>query len=234
MAFSNQIKTRINKLLTNLSTDFDLSKLSKSPSRFNLTKLNWFNREYLKMMTLKEFAFRASQLRLTKAQKTELDLKVCDYLFLVDLSSGKIFGEKSGENWFCQNNFSPLGSSRQDLTYLENVAKITSSVNQKIDSSKLIKIANFKTQFTVSDRQPELVDLYFYPIKESQIIENDKHGWFDLDTIITDGKLINYPIWANFCEENDLQCFEPNLAILRQYLAWSLDKNRVTKLDEVG
>lgn len=34
---------------------FDLTKVQKSPAVFNEEKLNWFNREYLKMMSQKEF-----------------------------------------------------------------------------------------------------------------------------------------------------------------------------------
>jgi glutamyl-tRNA synthetase len=42
---------RISKLIQNIATEFDLDKLSKSPTRFNLEKLNWYNREYIKLIT---------------------------------------------------------------------------------------------------------------------------------------------------------------------------------------
>jgi glutamyl/glutaminyl-tRNA synthetase len=58
-----QIQTRLQKLIQNLAKDFNLSKLSKSPARFNLEKLKWFNREYIKMLTLEEFIFRCASLK---------------------------------------------------------------------------------------------------------------------------------------------------------------------------
>jgi nondiscriminating glutamyl-tRNA synthetase len=51
---SNQPQ-RIEKLLNNISGDFSIEKLSKSPARFNKEKLNWFNKEFLKMMPLTVF-----------------------------------------------------------------------------------------------------------------------------------------------------------------------------------
>lgn len=53
------LKKRLEKLIDNLVLDFSIDKLNKSPSRFNLEKLNWFNREYIKMMKLGEFSMRA-------------------------------------------------------------------------------------------------------------------------------------------------------------------------------
>ncbi len=46
---------RIEKLLNNISADFSIEKLSKSPARFNKEKLNWFNKEYLKQIPLNVF-----------------------------------------------------------------------------------------------------------------------------------------------------------------------------------
>jgi glutamyl-tRNA synthetase len=46
---------RISKLIQNIAAEFDLEKLSKSPARFNLEKLNWYNREYIKLITHKEW-----------------------------------------------------------------------------------------------------------------------------------------------------------------------------------
>jgi nondiscriminating glutamyl-tRNA synthetase len=40
---------RTERLIDNLAAEFKLESLSKSPSRFNPEKLNWFNKEYLKM-----------------------------------------------------------------------------------------------------------------------------------------------------------------------------------------
>ncbi|MBC7472203.1 MAG: glutamate--tRNA ligase [candidate division SR1 bacterium] len=46
---------RLAKLIHNISLEFNYEKLSKSPARFNLEKLNWFNREYIKLISDKEW-----------------------------------------------------------------------------------------------------------------------------------------------------------------------------------
>jgi glutamyl-tRNA synthetase len=46
---------RISKLIANIAAEFSIEKLSKSPARFNLEKLNWFNREYIKLMSAGEW-----------------------------------------------------------------------------------------------------------------------------------------------------------------------------------
>jgi nondiscriminating glutamyl-tRNA synthetase len=48
-------RERLGELIHNLSLDFSVETLSKSPARFSLQKLQWFNREYIKMMKLDEF-----------------------------------------------------------------------------------------------------------------------------------------------------------------------------------
>jgi glutamyl-tRNA synthetase len=46
---------RLAKLIKNISLEFNYEKLSKSPPRFNLEKLNWFNREYIKLISNTEW-----------------------------------------------------------------------------------------------------------------------------------------------------------------------------------
>jgi glutamyl-tRNA synthetase len=50
---------RVQKLIDNLALDFSIEKLSKSPARFNQEKLNWFNRQYISMMSLEEYVNRS-------------------------------------------------------------------------------------------------------------------------------------------------------------------------------
>jgi glutamyl/glutaminyl-tRNA synthetase len=62
ISIDEQIQARLEKLLQNLSQNFSLDKLSKAPARFNLEKLNWYNREYIKMMSLEEFCYRGDMI----------------------------------------------------------------------------------------------------------------------------------------------------------------------------
>lgn len=253
------IKNRIARLLTNLSEDFGLSKLSKSPSRFNLAKLDWFNKEYLKMMTLEEFAWRSSDLKIKKSlklrpkidindkdEKQEKSFRIGDYVFLVDLEQNKIFGYLSKSSNFADNFFYPVGGARESV--LGSIQNLQKEVREElggqiqIDETKLLKISTFRLEYEMADYSGVEFNLYFYQTSQSQIqncVENEngtinKFQWLDLEEVITNGKIINYPIWQNFCLENGLSCFEPNFEIIQQYLALNLDKNRVSKLSEVG
>ena len=46
---------RLETLLENLASDFELSKVTKTSARFDPDKLDWFNKEYLKMLSLEEY-----------------------------------------------------------------------------------------------------------------------------------------------------------------------------------
>lgn len=63
---------RIELLQRNLSEDFSYDKLSKSPSRFSLEKLSWFNREYIKMLPLNEFVSRALELKVIERDPSQM------------------------------------------------------------------------------------------------------------------------------------------------------------------
>ena len=67
-----QINSRMKKLLNNILLDFDQTKIQKSPARFSIEKLNWYNKEYIKMLTPYEFSYRNAAL--TGVKMTE-DIK---------------------------------------------------------------------------------------------------------------------------------------------------------------
>lgn len=48
-------EVRIQKLIENIVPEFNMENISKSSARFNLEKLNWFNREYIKSMNSETF-----------------------------------------------------------------------------------------------------------------------------------------------------------------------------------
>jgi glutamyl-tRNA synthetase len=71
---------RLEKLFDNLSQDFTLQTLSKSPARFSLQKLEWFNKEYIKMMALTEFSDTVE-----KFSDKQKDSKVSDEQFRLSM-----------------------------------------------------------------------------------------------------------------------------------------------------
>lgn len=156
---------RIQTLLDNLTQDFSIDKLSKSPARFNQAKLDWFNKEYFKLLSLPEFALRYSQWKAEynwalelkqKIQKGELDkdyqpkFRTGDYVMLVDFKTQKVFAcqdkyrVQDGQFFLIGGGFEtgdPVANLVREMT-----EELGSGVNKdfQIDKTKILKVAEFK------------------------------------------------------------------------------------------
>ena len=252
---------RLEKLISNLAADFSLETLSKSPARFNLQKLEWFNKEYLKMVSLEEFAKLAFENKIKKSQieikneelelKNNLGYRAGDYAFLVDLSEQKIAATKSlrHERTFGGQHYLIGGGRKAGENPMENLSREVDEETYskiKIDPEKAKFITKFRTHKEYEYPGEGLyagreLNVYFYNIKMEdlpafELEDVDKYWmeWFDISDFLENNDYLGYPIWRNFCLENELDCLEQSKQIQKQYLAWSLDKNRVTVLSEFG
>ncbi len=249
-----KIKARLQKLMTNIVDDFDYDKLSKSPARFNPEKLDWFNREYIKMMDLKEFALRANQCRINE-KFPDKNLRVGDYAYFVDIPKQKIFMTRSTQNskdrFFQDGSFYPIGGGRDDgETGIKSLAR---EVDEELESKVTIDPEKTILICSASGINPNIFNdkqrfdgkvMYFYfcpifvesldPCRVVDSVDTDFYEWFDLSEVLSTNTHLTYPIWQQFCHEQGLDCVEPNDIIIQQYLAWSLDKNRITVLSELG
>ena len=249
ISFSNQLAARLDKLLNNLAQDFTIDKLSVSPARFNLKKLEWFNSEYIKMLSLMEYAYRADKLKLDKRYKDK-NLRIGDYVYLVDLEKQMVFGEIWDEAWPDTDGFFyPLGGGRdQNESSIDCVCRETLEESQgqlHIQPGNLLKIVTRQHEF----EEPKTFggetwdgkeyNIYFCPIKYEDVkaCQGDgaaKCDWISLDKVIAANQHLTFPIWYNFCQENKLECFEPREQILQKLLSYRLDQNRITTLDQIG
>ncbi len=250
---SNTNETRLNTLINNLAADFSIEKISRSPARFNQEKLNWFNRQYIQMMSLEEFTFRAFDLKLQQ-KMIDQSLRVGDYVYLIDVEKQKVFMNHTLNNpdhVTGDGQFYPIGGGREEgETGIENLIRETDEETYgkiKIDPSKLIKIADF----SLAAKEPyeylgktwtgKEMHIYFYPISTEDLDEYtlEDNGswifkWHNISEVIQTNDFVTYPIWREFCKQHNLPCFEPTEQIKTQYLAWNLDKNRITVLSEFG
>ncbi|NJL96668.1 hypothetical protein HC864_02520 [Candidatus Gracilibacteria bacterium] len=68
---------RVTRIIENIAKDFSIQTISKSPARFGSKKLIWFNREYIKMLSLDQFIELCRQylidLKMTNTNTKELD-----------------------------------------------------------------------------------------------------------------------------------------------------------------
>lgn len=245
--YSNTIKNRLEKLQQSLALEFDLDKLSKSPARFNQTKLDWFNKEYIKLLSLEEFVFRCQTNRLIQTFP-ENKLRIGDYVYLVDLEEQKVFIEDTKTLYPSSDGvYHPLGGGREKSeTWSENVVRevFEETENQiNIDPTKLKLITQFQipTQPQTYHNQTwegKEFHVYFYELNIDQITSSNGDGfpcrWVDLVDVLETNRFLTYAIWKDFCIQNDLQFPKPSQKVLRNYLAAVLDKNRITKLSDFG
>jgi glutamyl/glutaminyl-tRNA synthetase len=262
---ATKIQARISTLIDNIAKDFSLDKLSKSPARFNTEKLNWFNREYIKMLSLEEFCLRSFELKLDR-KFPESKLRIGDHVYLVDTEKQMVFCETNSIPPGVEQALHPVGGGHPEgLTSVENLIKEVSEETEgqiKIDQSKLLKITEFifdepfvrgfhgtAEESKLMTDHPKYFDgkdwtIYFYPVKvadlkpvveyEAECDKNNTFDWVPLSELIGYNRYLTYPIWKEFCQQNRIECFEPTDRIKTQYLAWAMDKARVTTLSEFG
>lgn len=247
---------RLERLIDNIAQEFSLDKLSKSPARFSLEKLNWFNREYIKMLSLAEFSLLASENKLIQKHEKGADakLRMGDYVYLVDEEKREVFCETNAEKPGVENTFHPVGGGREKgLDYLENIKKeVFEETNDQfnVNPEKLKWVAKFNLLnggFLYDQKRwdGKIFNVYYHPVKKEQIktfTEVDKNNgnreihfdWTPLNKVIETNEYTTYPIWRKFCRTNEVACFSPTSQVKSQYLAWYLDKQRITTLSEIG
>ena len=173
------IDERVAKIIENIAKDFEISKISRSPARFNTEKLNWFNREYIKLLSLEEFCWRASELKLTKDFDKDKKFRIGDYVYFVDLETNKVFANKGGSVYGQDGDYYMIGGGRDEgETGKEGLVR---EINEEtygkiiIDESKLKFIAkiNVKSQ-EQWERDGTLWDgkemnFWFYPLSEAEL-----------------------------------------------------------------
>jgi glutamyl/glutaminyl-tRNA synthetase len=256
MPIPSIVPKRLNTLIKNVAKDFSLEKLSKSPARFDLQKLTWFNRQFITMMSLDEFTTRSQLLKLAQ-QKNNVKLRVGDYVYLVDLNTQKTFVQVMPEEDYGVDGFlyHQIGGGREvGETSIECLIRETKEETDGkliLDSNKLLKIASYQIIYSEpkigenpDTKEKEYYDgkehnVYFYAIDQSQLnaltnSEDENYEWRDLAQVLARNEYITYPIWKDFCGKNNIECPLPNSRILESYLAWQLDKNRANLLTDLG
>ena len=271
MSNNQQTSQRIQKLLDNLTEDFSIDKLSKSPARFNQGKLDWINKEYFKLMKLPEFALRYSQWKLQyshqktlkeKTENGELEadyqpkFRTGDYLMPVDFKTQKVFINKDLCHTAQDGKCYLIGGGRNaNETGMQGLLREASeelikdeNQNFKIDEKSVKKVAEFKIWAGKKfEKDGETYDgknfhIYCLPVDQKDlkpfILEESGNNWdfdwCDLGQVIETNHFVTYPIWQNFCIQNNLSILPPTNDILTNYLSLLLDKNRASKFSEVG
>jgi Anticodon binding domain/NUDIX domain len=248
---SIKIQDRISTLIDNISKDFSLDKLSKSPARFSTEKLNWFNREYIKMLSLEEFCLRSFSLRNSKIYPGN-SLRKGVYLYLVDIDKNLILTcdiptnqGQDGLNYMLGGGMDKGETEIQTLLREIDeeslgVIKLQEDECKYITTCKILGTRRFFRDGVQYEGKE--MSFWFCPFDSSKFETLESidtqtrydYKWMSIATLIETNTHLTYPIWKEFCDVNFIDCFVPTDRIKTQYLAWTLDKNRVTTLNEFG
>jgi glutamyl/glutaminyl-tRNA synthetase len=249
---SINLNAKINQLIDNIAQDFEVSKLSNSPARFNLAKLEWFNKEYFKNMKLVEFVSRYGDYKLQKSWKMQgvenPVFRVADYVLFVDLEKQLVFCNRSYFPDVKEERNYLIGGGRDEgedgISCLIRETKEESGLD--LDREKILKICDFRLispqKFTKEkEYDGKEMHIYFYPLKEEElkpfVLEESgswQFEWINLVDYLASDNFLTYSVWRDFCRKNNLGLLEPSEEILTQYLAFILEKNRITKFSDVG
>lgn len=241
---------RIQILISNVAADFSLDKLSKSPARFNTKKLDWFNQEYIKMLSLEEFCLRSFKLQLNK-KNLDTNLRKGVYIYLVDSKKQKILTNNETTKYGQDGIHYMLGGGMDEGeieidTLVREVDEESESIIKIIpENAKFIStIKCFGEKYTRDgiNYDGKEMSFWFYEFDSTKfetLDSTDSFGkynfsWFDIEQVVATNTHLTYPIYKEFCEVNGIKCFEPTERVKTQYLAWSLDKNRIITLNEFG
>jgi glutamyl/glutaminyl-tRNA synthetase len=247
-----QIQSRMQKLLNNILEDFDPAKIQKSPARFSLDKLHWFNKEYIKMLTPYEFNYRNTKIK--NNLKGEGNYRVGDYGYVVDFETQMILG---GFNNGVANAegidgiFYPVGGGRDEgqesIESLIREFDEESNGTMKITPNQVLNLDTINipihTPWKLNDDIFNGKEMNLYVINKSQsevlpFVNHENYSreyantWNSLVDVIDNNKYMRYSLWNEFCNNNSLPSFPITKDEQFRILAQVLDTSRVTLLSE--
>lgn len=250
-------QNRLNTIFKNLAKEFSLDKFSKSPARFSLKKLDWFNKEYLKKLELTEFVSRFDQYLCQYSFSQKLDFNTAPIFYQAKIlffnsQTKQIFAKNQFEKKSQTLNFKPYNLPTVELTSEEFLTQQLSQkiqtkfkLPQKLTNKDLLKVntVNLVQESKIQQVlffliETKLKDLAgFESVNVEDFINSTPLNFYqNQDQFFTqsDNFYLSFPIWQNFCKDYGFDSFEPKFEVLKYYLALYLDQNRVTQLSEVG
>jgi glutamyl-tRNA synthetase len=248
---ATQRNNRLSKLYSNLLQDFTVEKLQKSPARFSLDKLIWFNKEYIKMMSPYEYSYLSR--KQTNAIKKEGDYRLGDYVFIVDEDKQEVLGgyDNGKPNQVgVDGRFYPVGGGREEgQDALESLLR-----EIKEESNDTIKVSKEELLYMDSLHMPAVgtwsgedktfhgkeMNLYYINRSKDDTAEfvNNENGhlfhntWAPLDLVIGANLQFTYPIYHEFCITNNKKCYPMDLPSKDLILSALLDMPRINKLTD--
>jgi glutamyl-tRNA synthetase len=215
---------RLKKLIQNISKDFSLDKLSLSPARFNQEKLEWFNKKYIQMLSVAEYASLASR-SFFKFDNHSNPNSTHALALMVDQYKNKILIDKT---------------SVEPIIFQNTAVDTSTSLVEKLDNKIRLKNDDltYVGNVTVTiDGEEKITDIFLAiadsdNLKSFQVSETT-YDWIDLNEFLSFSRYMNYPLWREVCIGKKMTFPDFTPKIQQQYLAFSLDKQRVVLLEDL-
>lgn len=252
---SQTVSQRLETLMERLGKDFSIEGLNKSPARFNLKKLQDINSRFIRMMSLEEFVLRCQQLKISHKDSKQ-NTRITDIVYIVDTEAQEVFAHKSNNPVFEDGLYHFIGGGREDnQNAVESLSReITEELGGKIniESNQILPLAEFQHLWGFPIKESDFdgkyvgfegkeFSVFFYKVSKSDLEscidpEHSDHNyeWHDLTEVLSSNSYLTLSIYNEFCIKYNIPAPLPNKAIITQYCAWLLDKNRVTTLSEFG
>lgn len=253
VSINKQRAKRANKLFSNILNDFDITKLQKSPARFSLDKLKWFNKEYIKMLSPYEFAYLSRDLK-NSIRDGEHTYRLGDYAYIVDFEESKIFGgykNIEGKYEGIDGDYYPVGGGRDDgqdsRESLLREFEEESGGLIKAEAKDLIPFTELNITYKNTQEKiggtfsGKTMQLYILPYTSSLLppYTNTEGGsrsyynsWTDLEKVIEANKYITYPLFVEWCNVNGKAIYPITNKQSQTIASYILDLPRVDLLTD--
>jgi len=208
---------RLTKLINNIAAEFSLEKLSVSPARFSLEKLTWYNREYLKMLTVAEFVESALNL------KVKNNVVAPKKLYFLSQNHTELFAQVIKNAELTTYRIPELAANTLTATELE----IATNNQVVFEQNHELQYAEMRL-YVVSK---ELLQPYFVTIENSG--EYAVYEWVSLSDFfrLDPESFVRYNTAAAALS---VPFAPPSVYMAESYAAWMLDKERAATLLDFG
>jgi hypothetical protein len=180
-SYKTKIQSRLSVLQNNVASEFIIDSLSKAPARFNLKKLQWFNREYIKMFTLGEFVWCAQTLRLEKRFNDTI-LRPGDYIYFADLTKQTVLTNLNSMPNYLDGVYHFLDGGRE--VGEDSITNLTREIAEETERKLTFDPTNlhFVTRFQFT----------FNPISETKLYVSKTNPHYRPQVSLINGKEVPY------------------------------------------
>jgi glutamyl/glutaminyl-tRNA synthetase len=261
ITYRKKIKDRVNQIIENISQDFSIETISKSPARFDQKKLNWFNTQYIQKLDLIEFITRSHYLQINKISdqtkkyllENELNYREGVYVCIYDEEMEEILVHdfsKLDKSKITESKYFLIGGGVEngEMQIQTATREIYEEVGLRIEEEKLRYLDSIFIPVPESFRNDHQVwygklhNYYIYNLtkdeKEKILLTNqyksERLKFVRIHDRAFSSKLFSFWVWIDVSTSNGAKKAKIDTQNLKIFLACKHDQNRATTLLDIG